>query len=171
MKTTLKLVVIGVLVAFCSNVSAQNIKLAHINMQELIVAMPEYETAMADLQKFGQVLQDELELLQVEYRRKLDDYVTNREKLTELVRNSREDELQMMTQRIGMFQQQAQETFELEQHKLMQPVFEKANKAVEAVAMAQGITYVISGEPQILIFKAVGTTDLLPLVKQHLGIK
>ena len=171
MKTTLKIVFVGVLIALFSTVSAQNIKIAHINMQDLIFAMPEYEKAMEDLRKFGQELENELELLQVEYRRKLDDYLNNSTNLTELVRRSREEELGSMQQRIGMFQQQAQETFELEQHKLMQPVWEKANKAVESVAMAQGITYVITGEPQILIFKAVGTLDLLPAVKQHLGIK
>ena len=171
MKTTLKIVIVVFFVAFCSNVSAQNIKLAHINMQELIVSMPDYEKAMEDLQKFGQVLQDEIETLQVEFNRKYNDYITNSANLTDLVRRSRESELQEMTQRIQMFQQQAQESFEQEQHKLIQPVLEKANKAVEAVAMAQGVTYVISGDPQILLFKAVGTLDLLPAVRQHLGIK
>ena len=171
MKTTLKLVLVGILIAFCSSVSAQNIKLAHINMQELIFTMPEYEAATAELQKFGQVLQDELESLQVEYNRKAHDYFNNSTNLTEIVRRSREEELQMMQQRIGMFQQQAQESYEIEQQKLFQPVIEKANKAVEAVAMAQGVTYVFTGDPQVLIFKAVGTLDLLPAVKQHLGIK
>jgi len=171
MKTTLKLVLVGVFVAFCSIVSAQNSKLAHINMQELIVSMPEYEAAMLELQKFGQELQNEIELLQVEFNRKYQDYLNNNTNLTDLVRRSREEELQQMSQRIQMFQQQAQESYEVESQKVIQPVLEKANKAVETVAMQQGVDMVISGEPQILIFKAVGTLDLLPAVKKHLGIK
>jgi hypothetical protein len=46
MKNIVKFVTAIVLVALCSNVSAQNDKLAHISMQELITAMPEYETAL-----------------------------------------------------------------------------------------------------------------------------
>ena len=171
MKTTLKLVLIVVFVAFCNSVSAQNIKLAHISLQDLIFAMPEYETAMADLQKIGQELQNEIELLRVEFNRKLQDFTTNSANLTDLVRSSREDELRQMNQRIAVFQQQAQESYELEHQKLMQPVLEKANKAIETVAREQEVTYVISADPQILLFKAIGTLDLLPFVKQHLGIK
>ena len=172
MKNTLKLALLaGVFVAFCNTVSAQNLKLAHINMQELIVTMPEYDTAMVKLQKFGKDLENEIELLQVEFNRKYDDYLKNRDNQTDLVRRTREEELQQMSQRMQTFQQQAQESYAVEQEKLIQPVVEKANKALETVAKEQGVTYVMSADPQILLFKAIGTLDLLPAVKQHLGIK
>ena len=70
-----------------------------------------------------------------------------------------------------LFEQQAQEDAQKEQGKLFQPLYEKANKALEDVAKEQGITYVISANPQILLFKAVGSLDLLPAVKQKMGIK
>jgi Skp family chaperone for outer membrane proteins len=57
----------------------------------------------------------------------------------------------------------------MEQEKLMQPIIEKANKAIETVAKEQGISLVIS--ETVLHFKAVGTINLLPAVKQYLGIK
>jgi len=171
MKTIVKLVVAVAFTALCSSVSAQNIKLAHISLEDLIESMPESDTLRVKIQKIGKEFEDEIELMQVEYRRKLDDYVTNRDNLTNLVRASKEQELQQMQQRMQVVQENAQEEYQMEYNKLLQPILEKANKAIETVAKEQGITYVISANPQVLIFKAVGTIDLLPAVKQHLGIK
>ena len=168
MKITLKLVVAIVAVALCSNVSAQNIKLAHINLQELIVSMPENDSAMVKLNNLQKTLEDEMENLQVEYRRKLDDYLKNEANLTELVKTSKQQELQSLQQRVQMFQESAQQSLESEYNKLMQPVIEKANKAIDTVAKEQGVSYVLN--EQVLHFKAVGTLDLLPAVKKHLGI-
>jgi len=170
MKNTIKLVfAIATTIALCSNVSAQ--KLAHINVEELIIAMPEYDSAMVKMQKIQKDLETEVEDMQVEYRRKLDDYLKNEANLTEIVKQSRQTELQNLGQRIQTFTESAQQQLEMENGRLMQPIWEKANKAVENVAKAQGVEYVISGNPQILVFKAVGTLDLLPAVKDHLGIK
>jgi len=171
MKTIVKLVVVIVLFALCSNVSAQNSKLAHINLEEVIVSMSEYDSVTMKLQREEKSLLQELELMNVERNRKIEDYTKNQANLTDLVKQVRIDEIQSMTQKIEQFQQTAQENLQKMQGELMQPIIEKANKAVEAVAKEQGVTYVISANPSILLFKAVGTLDLLPAVKKHLGIK
>ena len=171
MKTTIKLVLVITFAAFCSNVSAQNIKLAHINMQELIESMPDYEEAMESLQKHGETLSNEIEEIQVELNRLIDEFQRVQESLQDLVRQSRLEEIQRRSERLEQFQQQAQFSFQQEQNRLLQPILEKANKAVETVAKEQNITYVISADQNILLFKAVGTLDLLPSVKEHLGIR
>jgi outer membrane protein len=168
MKITLKLVLAIAMIAFCSNISAQTLKLAHINMQELVVSMSEYDTAMVKIQKVAKDLEQELESMNVERNKKLEEYATNSKNWTDLVRTSKERELQSMNDRIQAFQAQAQESYQQENDKFMQPVFEKANKAIEVVAKEQGITYVLSS--QALLYKAVGSVDLLPAVKKHIGI-
>ena len=169
MKTTIKLVLAISVIALCSNVSAQ--KIAHINIQELITSMPEYDSASVKIEKVRQELEKTIEEMQVEFNRKSDELQKNQANLTDLVKQSKTEELTTMYQRLQSFQQQASESFQMESDKLLQPVYEKANKAIEAVAKEKGVDYVISDNPQILFFKAVGTMDLLPAVKQHLGIK
>jgi outer membrane protein len=170
MKNTLKLAVALAVVAVCGNVSAQtNLKIAYINMQELITTMPEYDSASVKLKKFSTELEREMELLQVEQNKKLEDYTNNSKNWTDLVRKSREDEIQAIRARIATFQEQAQESYAQKQEEFLQPVLEKANKAIEAVAKEQGITYVLNA--QILHYKAIGSLDLLSAVKQYLGIK
>jgi outer membrane protein len=133
-------------------------------------SMPEYDSAVVKIQKFVKDLEAELEYMQVELNRKSDDFQKNSANLTELVRNSRQQEIVGMQQRMQEFQQSAQQNIEQEQAKLFQPVIDKAMKAIEDVAKENSITYVIEAQ-QILLYKAGDAQDLLPLVKQHLGIK
>ena len=55
------------------SVIAQNIKFAHINSDELIQALPEYDTAMTRLEKTRTELVNTLELMSVELNNKLDE--------------------------------------------------------------------------------------------------
>ena len=168
MKTISKLVLASAVIALCSNVSAQTIKLAHINLQELVVSMPEYDTAMVKLQKVAQELDQVMEEMNVELNRKYEDYSKNQANWTDLVKQAKMDELTTLQQRIQTFQQQAQESYQQENDKLMQPVVEKANKAIEAVSKEQGINMVLNA--QVLHYKDASTIDLLSAVKKHLGI-
>jgi len=168
MKTTLKLVLAITVFALCSNVSAQNLKVAHINMQELVFSMPDYDSAMVKLQKFTQDLEQVLEEMQVELNKKQDDFQKNQANWSDLVKQSKNEDLVTLYQRIQTFQQQAQESYQQENDKLLQPVLEKANKAISAVANEQGITHVFS--EQSLLFTATGTINLLSAVQKHLGI-
>ena len=171
MKNILKIVVISIVIAaFGNNVNAQKvIKLAHIDSQALLQSMYEYDSAVVKIQAFIKDLQGEIETQQVEINRKSDEFQKNSANLTDLVRTSRQQEIAGMYQRLQEFQQNAEQSLQQEQAKIMQPVQEKATKAIEAVAKENGVTYVLEG--QTLLYKAGDALDLLPLVKQHLGIK
>jgi len=168
MKITLKLVLAIVAIALCSNISAQNLKLAHIDIQQLVASMPEYDSAMVKFQKFYSILENELEEMRVELNRKYEDFTKNQANMTDLVKQSRADELQNIQNRIQMFQQSAQESIQQEESNLMQPVYEKATKAIDTVAKDQGINGVFSA--QAFHYKDASIINLLPAVKQHLGI-
>jgi len=168
MKTTSKLVLAIAFIALCSNVSAQTLKFAHINLSDLIVTMPEYDTAQVKLQKVAQELDQVMEEMRVEMNRKWDDYQKNQANWSDLVKQSKMDDLNSIQQRIQAFQEQAQETYQQENDKLLQPVVEKANKAIDTVAKEQGVNVVLNA--QVLHYKDASMLDLLPAVKKHLGI-
>ena len=170
MKTTLKFVAAIAIMALCSNVSAQNLKLAHINLEELITSMSEFDSLQVKMQREQKGLEDELDLMRVEMNRKYEEYSKNQTTWTELVKQAKVEDIQSMQGKIEQYQQWAMEKLQQMQGELMQPILDKANKAIETVAKEQGITYVISGNPQILLYKAAGTIDLLPSAKKHLGI-
>ena len=73
MKNVRKLVVAVVLIAATGFVNAQS-KVAHINVQELLGAMPEMKSAQAELKKLQETYRADLESSMTELKNKLTQY-------------------------------------------------------------------------------------------------
>jgi outer membrane protein len=146
-------------------------KLGHINSQELFAAMPERDSAQKKLQNLAQQLENTLEELQVEYNKKLDDYQTNVETMTPLIKRTKENELQDLLQRIQDFQVDAEQDLQQQRAELLKPIQEKAFKAVQEVAQENGFTYIFDMGVGTIIYAAEEAEDILPLVKQKLGLE
>jgi outer membrane protein len=119
---------------------------------------------------YGQELTNALELMQVEYNNKLDQFVKDSKNLTDLVKTNKEQELADMQTRIANFQQQAQVQLQDKQVELLNPIIEKVTAAINDVAKAQGFVYVYDVRT-LVYFDATKSTDVAPLVKTKLGLK
>lgn len=149
---------------------AQSFKTGHINRDDIVMAMPDYDTAMKAYNAYGQELTNALELMQVEYNNKLDQYVKDSKNLTDLVKTNKEQELADMQNRIANFQQQAQVQLQDKQVALLNPIIERVTAAINDVAKAQGFVYVYDVRT-LIYFDATKSTDVAPLVKTKLGLK
>ena len=85
-------------------------KFGHINSDELIQALPEFDSANVKLEKFRKELINDLELMSVELNNKSDAYNKESKNLTDLVKQTKEQELIDMNRRIQEFQTNAQTT-------------------------------------------------------------
>ena len=173
MKTVLKLFFFAALVVFCASASAQNIKLAHINTNELLVAMPEMKTAEEELIKYQQELVNHLETMNVEYNNLTQAYLKEEKNLTDIARTSKMEELQDKEQRIMRFREEADTKMREKQSELMQPIMDKARTAIEEVAKADGYTYVfdVGARGTSVIYASPSSSDIMDKVKTKLGIK
>ncbi|MDZ7634841.1 MAG: OmpH family outer membrane protein [Bacteroidales bacterium] len=149
---------------------AQSFKAGHINRDDIIMNMPEYDSAMKKYNAYGQELTNALELMQVEYNNKLDQYVKESKNLTDLVKANKEQELADMQNRINNFQQQAQVQLQDKQAELLNPIIEMATTAINAVAKDGGFIYIYDIRTLVYV-DTVKSTDIGPLVKTKLGIK
>jgi outer membrane protein len=151
---------------------AQNFKFAHINSDDLIRAIPDYDTAMAQLERSRKDLVNQLEIMQVELNNKYEAYNKTSKTLTDLVRQAKEQEIQDMNNRIQEFQQNAQNQLQEQQNQLTQPLFEKVDKAIKDVGKEGGYIYVFDvSKGQVLYFDETKSTDIIKQVKAKLGIK
>jgi outer membrane protein len=174
MKITHKLIILAItLLVPAALFSQKTIKLGHIDSQKLIMAMPESDSAQKKLQKVEQEFQATLEELQVEFNRKFKTYQDNYTTMTELIRSTKETELNELSERIQNFQTQAQQDFERQRMELFKPIQEKAKQAVDQVAKENGFTYIFDIGPGVgaIVYASPDTEDILPLVKQKLGLK
>ena len=152
-----------------STVSAQ--KFARINLQEVVVAMPEFTEAQKNLEAFGKDLQEQMEQIQVEFNNKLADFQKNQETMAASVRQIKQQELEQLQQRFAEFQQIAQQDFQKKEAELLEPVQKKAQEAVNKVAKANGYLAVYNTSvPSLAYFDEAQLADIAPLVKKELGI-
>jgi len=170
MKKVFVLLLFAALILTAQDVVAQSFKTGHINRDDIIMALPEYDTAMKAYNAYGQELTNALELMQVEYNNKLDQYVKDSKTLTDLVKANKEQELADMQNRISNFQQQAQTQLQDKQASLLNPIIEKVTAAITAVAKEGGFTYVYDVRT-LVYFDPLKSTDMAPLVKIRMGLK
>jgi len=164
--------IISIFVGFITvSPAQQNIKLGHINSQELLEAMPETDSAQKKLEKLTKDLQSQLESMQVELNNKYQDYLSKRDTYSELIRQTKEDELQTIQQRIQQFSQTAEQDIQKKRSELYKPILDKANKAIDEVGKENGFTYIFDLSAGVVVFHSENSTDILPLVKEKLKLK
>lgn len=141
-------------------------KVAHINKQELIKAMPAYAAAQAEIQKLGKTYETTIQTSLKELDTKLKQYNAEAESQSEQANMDRMQEVEGMKQSLGQYQQQAQKDLQEKEFNLLKPIVEKADTAIKAVAKAQGFQYVFDST---MLIVADGK-DLMVDVKKQLGI-
>lgn len=169
MKNMIKLVAVAAFMLAAMSVSAQ-VKLGHINTQELIQAMPETAEARKTLETKQTEIENELTNMQESFRTKLEEYSKSAETMSDVIRASKEQELQELQQRIQNFQQLAVDNLRSTEQELFQPIMDKALNAIKEVGKENGFTYVFDLNAGILYFSD-NTEDILPLVKKKLGLQ
>ena len=149
---------------------SQNLKFGHINSDEIIQSMPEFDSASSQLESFRQELLNALELMTVELNNKSDAYNKESKTLTDIVRQTKEQELVDLNRRIQDFQANAQEQLQTKQVQLYQPIYVKLDEAIKNVGKENGFTYIYNASA-LLYVDETKSTDVMSLVKTKLGIK
>ena len=171
MKKSLIVIIAFIFTGYCA-LNAQPLKIAHINSQELLAALPESDSAQVKIQRTAKELQETLEEMQVEFNTKYQDYLQNSATFTETKKKARETELQDMNMRIQQFQETAEKEIQDLRQSLLTPIIEKATKAIEEVGREGGYTYILdTSEGSMVIFSADNSVDLMDKVKTKLGVK
>ncbi len=169
MKNAIRLTLFAVLLTGASTAFGQ--KFGYINSQELIAAMPERDSVESKMNKISQDFQQQLELIQVEFNNKYNDYQKEYNNLAESIRQIREQELTGLQNRFEEVQRMAQQEIQKNQMELMAPVVEKADNAIRKVSQANGYFIVFDqAAGPMVYFDEAQIDNILPLVKAELGI-
>lgn len=168
MKKLLFILMIGFFAVNTANAQAK--KLGHINSQELVNMMPEAKTALDSLQRFAGALQAEYERMLGELKKLAEDFEAKKSGMSELVRQSKINELNDKQGRLNEFERLSNQEVAKKEQELLKPISDKAIKAIEDVAKEKGYQYIFDKSRGGLLY-AGDTDDVLPLVKAKLGLK
>jgi outer membrane protein len=166
-KTISTLVIVGLsIIAF----SAGAQKLAHINLDSLLKAMPESDSARKVGQAHYQMLASEVQSMEKEYQDKVQDYQAHAAGYTELIKTTKQKEIQDMGQRIQDFQTSAQADLQKFNDSITKPIITKAKKAVTDVAKEHHYNYVFDTSSGVVLYSE-NSDDIYDLVAEKLGVK
>lgn len=168
MKSILKsLAVIGLTVMSFSTYAQ---KTAFIDLDSLLSVMPEMTEAKKVSADHYKQLEATLTTMQKELNDKLAEYQANEKNYTDLIKTTKQKELQDLNQRIQDFQVQAQTDFQKKNDDLTRPINDKAKKAIEKVAKTKGYKLVIDSSVGVLLYTDPAD-DIFNAVKAELGVK
>jgi outer membrane protein len=143
-----KLFIAASLIGFTTFAIAQEkpLKIGYTNVDYLIASMPESKQIEGDLKVYKDQLDKQLEIKVKEFREKYDSYEKGASMMTDVIRADKEKELQDLNGQIEAFQKNAEKSLQEKQQKLMKPVLEKIQKAIDEVAVENGFTYILSSD-------------------------
>ena len=157
-------------------VKAQNsaVKIGYTNAEYILSFLPESKQIQSELSDFQKQLETQLDSKTKEFQQKVGDFQKNQANMIPEVRNDKQQELQNLQASIEKFQQDAQGSLQKKQADLLQPAYDKIQKAIDAVAKENGYTYVFnSGQPEVglhILLYAKDEDNISNLVLKKLGI-
>lgn len=129
----MKKLIIFLLMMLPLGVFAQESKIAIVNTQEVIQAMPEFANMQKQMADMEAKYKSEMQVMEDEYKKKYSDFVAQQDSLTENIKMRRMQELQDMEQRTQNFIQISQQDFQKKQGELFTPIQDKLKNAIKAV--------------------------------------
>ncbi|MCM1031018.1 MAG: OmpH family outer membrane protein [Oscillibacter sp.] len=173
MKNTMKWLAVIAFMFAAMSMSAQQkpLKLGHIESDKLIAAMPEMAEARKKLEAKQTEIQTESQNLREQYQNKAADYAKNVNTYSDVIRTSKEQEIQELGQRIQRFEETAMNDLNKTRDDLLHPIYEKATNAIKEVGKENGFTYIFDLNSGGIVYVSETSEDILPLVKKKLGLQ
>ncbi|MDL2227930.1 OmpH family outer membrane protein [Bacteroidales bacterium OttesenSCG-928-K03] len=144
-------------------------KFGHVDFAALFELMPEQEKIRKDYEEFYRTIEGQLVTMQQELQTKYTAYQQSQTGMSDIIKETKEREIVDLQTRIEEFQISGQKRLADKETELMQPLIDKARKAVEDVAKENGYTYIFNSTEGLLLY-AEPSDDIMSLVKKKLGL-
>ncbi len=158
-----------VLIFVSTSVIAQpKYKFGHIDSQKILALMPERAEAEKTMQTQAKNLQTQLETMKAEYDAKVKEFYEKKDSLSELILQTKQQEIADIEERIQTFRTKASEDLQKKESDLMKPIYEKFQKAISDVSKEQKFTYIF--DINTVLFYSDDSIDIADLVRAKLKI-
>jgi len=140
------------------------LKIGHVDIAEILAALPERDSAAIILGKETKEIQSTYDDMTVVYNKMMDDYEKGVSTYSELVKKNKESELLDKQKRLQEFEQNASASLQKRNSELIQPILNKIIKAVDKVATDNGFTYILDVSKGSVVFTSKDSQNINQLV-------
>ncbi|MDX1590431.1 MAG: OmpH family outer membrane protein [Balneolaceae bacterium] len=157
--------------------SAQDMTIGFVEPRAILERMPEMRAVQQRLQNFAERKQNELGTKERELQTEIELYQQKVGVISETARQEEEERLTALETEFRQLQTQAQQELQQRQAELMGPLLQQVQEAIDTVAAARGLDYVLNqttsnGDVIILYVspRVQEQYDITDAVMQELGI-
>ncbi len=122
------------------------VKIGYTNADEILSALPEAKTINTELTSYKTQLENQFKSMEEELKKKYQAYMAIVNSLAPTIKEAKEKELQTSQQNMKEFEEKAQTDLQKKQQTLLQPVYDKIQKAIEDIAKAEHYTHIFSSD-------------------------
>ncbi len=145
------------------------LKIGYTSVYYILSASPRAKEIESDLKARNTQLEKELQKKMADFEEKYTGFQRGQNTMSETIKADKYNELKNLESSIKEFQKNAEQEMSTKREELVAPEIEKITKAIKEVASENGYTYILNGDPQIMIFGA-DQFDVTDLVFKKLGI-
>jgi outer membrane protein len=144
-------------------------KFGHINSEQILQSMPDYQKATGDLKATATQYDNDMKALQDELKRKSDEYDKQKSTMNASKQQETEQTLQQMYQKIQQTYQDNQQALQKSQQEKMAPIQTKIMNAIEAVGKNGNYVYIMDISSGIPYISKTLSEDVTEKVKAELA--
>lgn len=170
MKQILSLGLMMAAVLFSAQTMAQvkEARFGHIDTQALLESMPERNNIQSEIEGAAGEYEQEILRMQGDLEAKVAEYQQKAESWPVAIRSQKEQEITQDQQGLEQFYSTVQQELGMLEQSLLEPMIERARKAIEEVGSEEGFTYIFDTSTGSTVYN--GGEDVLALVKAKLGL-
>jgi outer membrane protein len=174
-KKIITLALIGLFFSLNTQAQETKEKIGFTSAIQIMPHMPEFKTKEKELEEYVKVLQTQLESKGAEFKKKLAE-LSNINDLPPIVVAEKQKELEQMQKSYQEFDKSIQEDIQKRQQVMLQPIYTKIQKNINAVAEANGYTLIINGYDgtgmSLILYydESDDSLDVTNLVLKEMGI-
>jgi outer membrane protein len=151
-----------------------SVKIGYTNMEYILQNMPESKDIQNQITIQRTQLEKNYQEMSKEFQDKLASYEKGQAQMSDLIKADKEKELQGLQQRIQEFQTNSSTQLQTKYNQLVNPVMQKIQKNIDAVAKESGFTFIFnldagSGTIPVLLY-APEENDVTELVFKKMGV-
>jgi outer membrane protein len=154
----------GLISISSTSFSQATLKIGHVDIAEILAAMPERDSAAAVIEKETKEMQSTYDDMTAVYNKMLDDYEKEQSTYTEPVKKNKESELLDKEKRLQEFEQNASANLQKRNSELIQPILNKILKAIDKVAAENGFTYILDVSKGSVVYTSKESENINQLV-------
>ena len=143
-------------------------RFGHIDTQALLESMPERNNIQTEIESAAGEYEQEILRMQGDLEGKVAEYQQKAESWPVAIRSQKEQEITQDQQGLEQFYATVQQELGLLEQSLLEPMIERARKAIEEVGIEEGFTYIFDTSTGSTVYN--GGEDVLALVKAKLGL-